>query len=355
MIRSFKNIVCEVALKSMILTLALGMFASCEHKELCMHHPHTAKVRVDVDWSKFEQEVPTGMTVMVYPVSGGKALRHITNTTSHAILDLEAGLYNTIVYNQTHTEFSSISFVGMDKYSTARLKANYATSRWYEKRSEYDNLVMEPEWVATDVQTDGLVTPQMVEATGKKELASLRGIDLKSADFVLASHQPLNIIHQIYVKVHLNGVYNLRSARASLSGLADSYLFCENRNTESRVTQLFENWSLAIDEDDPTKGAILGRIASIGLPCDHQGLAEENEFMLSLLMVDGKTIVDVPFNVGDLFKARYNEKGEFLLEYDIELWVDEPLPDVQPRDGGKGGFDVSVDDWGPVEDVPLDV
>ena len=67
--------------------LLLLFVTSCNHDELCYHHPHDAKVRVDVDWSKFEEEVPTGMTVMVYPQEGGtdKVVTQHTNTISHAV------------------------------------------------------------------------------------------------------------------------------------------------------------------------------------------------------------------------------------------------------------------------------
>ena len=34
--------------------VAIALFASCEHKDLCYHHPHTTDVRIDVDWSMFE-------------------------------------------------------------------------------------------------------------------------------------------------------------------------------------------------------------------------------------------------------------------------------------------------------------
>ena len=34
----------------------LMLLVSCNHKELCYSHPHTAKVRVNVDWSEFVEE-----------------------------------------------------------------------------------------------------------------------------------------------------------------------------------------------------------------------------------------------------------------------------------------------------------
>ena len=55
------------------IVMAMMFFTSCEHKELCYKHPHTTKVRIDVDWSKFNKyETPTGMSLMLYPQYSGE-------------------------------------------------------------------------------------------------------------------------------------------------------------------------------------------------------------------------------------------------------------------------------------------
>ena len=33
----------------LVAVVAIG-FASCEHKDLCYHHPHTIKLKVQYDW-----------------------------------------------------------------------------------------------------------------------------------------------------------------------------------------------------------------------------------------------------------------------------------------------------------------
>ena len=127
------------------------VIASCEHKDLCYHHPHQARVRINTDWSKFDAETPTGMTVMVYSQDNNHdavATQH-TNTTTHALMYLPDGNYSTIVYNQSHTEFGTLSFRGLSNYNTAEVYANPATTRWYT-RVEGTRVVTEPEWVGTD-------------------------------------------------------------------------------------------------------------------------------------------------------------------------------------------------------------
>ncbi len=336
-----------------ILTIAL-LFSSCTHKELCYHHPHTTKARINVDWSKFTKETPSGMTVMIYPQSGRPVIRHTSNTISHAIVDLEADMYNTIVFNQSESEFLTITFKDMDRFETAEVSLNNTESKWYTSRANDDKLVMQPEWIATDAQTDGVVTPEMVEITGNELLANKQLQSRTTTEFVIASHVPRNIIQTINVKVYIDGIHNLRSARASLDGLAEGYSLAQRKTTDVQATQLLESWSITYNDNDPTKGFITARITSLGLPYSHSEKADENEFILSLLLVDNKTIIDAPFLVGDKLEKVYDENGD-VIELNLELRLSDALPDVQPAGSSSSGFDAIVDEWGDEENIDMEL
>lgn len=336
----------------------LFLFTSCDHKDLCFLHPHKANVRIDVDWSQFEQETPTGMTVMVYSADGEQYLRHLTNTTTHALVDLESGFYTTIVFNQSDAEFGTLEFVGMDNFSTAEVHAVTTESRWYTRANEKEQVIMQPEWFATDNCTDVEVTPSMVETAVTEYMSSISKSNEKResrtrSHFVIATHTPQNIIHTVTVKVHLKNIYNMRSARASLTGLASGYSFSNSRTTEGIVTQLLESWSITQDESDPTSGYITAKITTMGLPYGHTAQPKDNEFVISVLLVDNETVVDIPFSVGDKFEKVYDENGRYNLNLFVELWAEDPLPDVKPTDAEDGGFDAIVDEWGEEENVDI--
>ena len=333
----------------------LLMFVSCNHYDLCFHHPHTARARINVDWSKFDKETPTGMTVMIYPESTGNPIRLLSNNINYVLADLEADNYSTLVYNQSDNEYATVQFVGMNSYTTATVMAKAYESRWYKSRSESEIIALQPEWVATDAKTGAVVTPEMVRITGEESFASITQKGELKSEFVIATHTPRNIIHTVNVKVHLDGVYNLRSARASLSGMAEGYNFSTAESSLSKVTHLQESWTLVTDKIDPTKGYITAKIRCFGLPFDHSAKPEDNDFVLSLLLVDDTTIIDFPFKVGDRLKKVYNEDGEYALELSLELWADKPLPDVKPSDSGESGFKATIDDWGEEEKVDINI
>ncbi len=312
----------------MVVSLVL---AACEHKELCYQHPHDSRTRIEVDWSQFTKETPTGMSVVVYPQSDGAVQTVLSNTMSHVYVTLTPGLYHTLVYNQSPSEFASVLFRGLDKFATAEVYANDARSNWYRTRAGEEKLGTTPEWIGTDSE-------EQMEADG-------------DPDKVAAVLTPRNIVHTITFTVELSGIHNYRSARASLTGLASGYMLGLGRTTDSEVTHLLESWTKTVDASDPTRGSITAQITCFGLPYGHTARPDENLFTLSILLADNQTVLDFPFSIGDKFG--WTDKGD--LHLSVHLAIDEPLPDVQPAGTSSGGFDVTVDDWGDEEQVEVDI
>ncbi|MBF6627577.1 MAG: DUF5119 domain-containing protein [Proteiniphilum sp.] len=344
------------------LWMALTFLASCEHKELEYKHPHTTEVRVDVDWSRFTPyETPTGMTLMLYPQSAdGNVVTHLSNTTSQAILNLPADRFHMLVFNQSISEFGTISFQGLDKQQTAMVVANEYTSRWYMARNDNEKVVTNPEWLGVGNVSGAEVTQAMIDAEVEAMLRAGTGNSLPT----IASIVPVNIVSTVKIRLRIRGIQNLRSARAALNGMAEGYLLTSMRPTKGKVTHLMEEWTMKRDEADPTMGVIETSFTCFGLPDGHHAGAEENLLSLSLLLVDNKTIRDYSFNVGDRFtmgnpsgensENNPNQGGvylEMMLDYDTEI----TLPDVTPEGGSAGGFDAEVEDWGDEEEYELNI
>lgn len=353
----FKNVLWTLFL----IELFLLLFTSCDYKELCYDHPHNtmATVRIPVDWTEFDEEKPTGMTVVAYPEDGSTPKAVLTNDLQAAELSLEEGQYNILVFNQSTTEYGSFHFEGMEQYSTAKVLANEHTSRWYKSRGSEDRTISEPEWLAAGRRERLTVTKEMIKG---------------DTTVVVDTVTPLNVIYTIDVRVHVKGIYNVRSARASLTGMAEGYEFATGKPTTSTITQLLENWTLTHDEDNPSNGVLSCEITSFGLPSDHQNIASENLFNLSLLLVDNKTQKDYTFEVGDKFVREEEDDAnpsgnhhststdidlptdaEVELSLSVETEVAAPLPDVKPEGGSAGGFDATVEDWGDEEHIDIGV
>lgn len=319
--------------------LLLVCVTSCNHDELCYNHPHKAKVRVNVDWSQFEEETPTGMTVMVYPAKGGEPYTSLTHNLNCANFNLPEGNYHTLAFNQSVSEFGSLYFRQMEQYDEAEVVSATLESRWYEGRTEGGRVVTQPEWIATHREEGREVTRQMVEEMRVEGKYRTGG----TSEYVLSSLVPQNIVYTVHVRVYIKGIYNLRSARAAMDGMAEGYRFASAKPSNVAATYLMESWKLTVDEADPTRGYIDTNLYCFGLPDGHQGTPDENLFTLSVLLVDNKTVFDFPFMVGNKFEGG---DASVSLRLSLELELADPLPDVKPEGGSGSGFDATVEDWG---------
>lgn len=324
----------------------LPLLVSCTHKELCFDHHHTARVRIQTDWSAFTVEKPTGMSVNVYDENGDIVRNALSNNISFVDVELEPGRYNTLAFNQSPSEFGSVDFSGLDKWNEAMVMSIRTKSIWF--KSDNDPVMLEPEWIGTDTRND--VTVSMDMLTVSPQIRNTRGSDFPESN-VIATLTPQNIIYTITVMLRIKGVHNLKSARASLDGLASGYMLGEGHPSASTGVELLEEWTLTRETMDPTVGYIKAEITSFGLPYGHKARPQDNVLNLSLLLVDNKTKLDFSFSCGDSFIKDKDDPMRLILCKEL----DGVLPDVKPENGSAGGFDAKVDDWGDEEiiDIPV--
>ena len=319
----------------MLCWLLTILFASCIYDDYsdCPQESDRKMVRINVDWHLFDKEVPTGMTVMMFPWSGGAPQTVLTNEITHADFSLEPGKYRILVFNQSTTEFGSLDFLGMDSYETARAVVQHTTSRWYS-RGDNELIGVEPEWLASDKLDEFEV----------------------SGDFSEVTLTPKNVLSQIHVSVKVPGIKNLRYVRGSLTGISEGFLLGQGKPLLSKVTYLLESWTKSVDENEATLGTLKASVKCFGLPETVSPDAENNQLSLSALLIDNKTQVDHQFAVGDKFKKDENSSE---LGYTVSLHVDvqmpQPLPEVKPSEGSSGGFDVTIQDWGKPEDIDMEL
>lgn len=314
-----------------VVAASVVAMASCEEKELCFEHPHAANISVRADWTDFAAcEEPTGMTVRFYPRQQDYVRTVTTNDITYAETYLRRDVYDILVFNQSPSEFGTITFADFDHFDKATAYAAPRTSAWYVTKAT-EQLVHNPEWLGIDTSMGHSVTQEMLDDGKVHQIATLH---------------PTPLTKRVRIIVHLKNIYNLASTRASLGGLAAGCLLSKRTPTAAAATQLFESWSISYDKDNFNNGAITGEALSFGLPQGHGGYAGSNQLSLSFLLVDQKTVVNEDLYVGNLFK--YDAEKD---EYTVEVSIAKPLPDVDAAGGS--GFDASVDEWG--ENVNIDL
>lgn len=350
---------------SSFVVLVLMTASCCEHKELCYHHPHDHNVAFNVDWSLFDKEVPTGMTVMIFNGDGEVEHNVLSNDIAKATTYLGEGIYNSVVFNQSETEFGTVSFHGLGHMETAEVRALKYKSGWYATKSDaegtesgdgsdggagddgaredgtgdgdaveeepaVDSVAYSPEWIGSHKVSNFEVTREM--ATSNDTL------------YNVAQHQPESIVKTLDVRIAVSGIQNFYGARASVTGLAAGYMLGLQRPSDKVATYLLEFWIAHPDEQDPDKGYIVAQVNCFGLPYGHEANPDDNVFDITILLRDNKTQLHYTFDVGD--KISFDDDGWADPEAALDLAIDERLPDVEQAENLGGGFDATVDDWG---------
>lgn len=385
MMRRFKKILTSLIVFVTTVIAAVSCMDDIDlgFKELCFYHPHTAPVKVKVDWSKFRHiERPTGMTVYAYPLNPDEDLfRFVSHNLDAVTLDLKAGFFHAFAFNQSDSEYATLEFYNLEDFENAEARVVQVKSNWYSTRTPDTKLGAAPEWLAIDCLQNIEVTEEMVEIAeqeylaarqeaararkqARKELATKAPTKVTKTQHEVGTLVPKSIIKNVDIYIHLENMHFLRSALGALEDMAEGCYISTRQTTEGLVTHTIESWQFVYNKDsegreDLMNGAIKATLSTFGIPAGHTGLSEENNLYVKLLLVDNETILELNFPIGEQLASINEYDGTQLDENGKVIWPEihvywpEPLPEVQAVNGGTGGFDVGVSDWGEEEIVVL--
>lgn len=340
-------------------------------KDLCFYHPHTAPVKVNVDWNQFRHlEKPTGMTSYVWADnSDQKIARFVSHNLNFITLDLLEGYYHAFVFNQSESEYSTIEFHNLDDFYKAEARVIEVKSSWYSTKLPESKVGAEPEWLAIDCVQNIEVSEEMVAKAEAEYLATLpeaqrqQKYNEKNTKAPTKTQNevgplvPTSIIKNVDIFIHLENLPYLRSALGALEDMAEGCYISTRTPTENLVTHTIGSWEVIYHTTesgsvDMMKGALKATLSTFGLPAGHSGKPDDNNLYIKLLLVDNETILEHDFPIGDILADLNDYNGTQLDENGKPIWPEihvyfpEPLPEVEPVGGGNGGFDVGVDGWG---------
>lgn len=361
----------------------LVLLVACDRRELEYNYHPFCEITVRVDWSALTER-PTGMSVYFYPEDGSEPIVKLTNQVDEARVSVREGTYNVLVFNQSPSEFGSITFQEMDRFSTAKVSAT-RTPGGSEPHGAEEPEVYGPEPLAVATHLRLEVTEQMVtdyQAQVKAEATPSRQVP--SAATLQLTARPLTF--NATVHVHVSGIQNVRSVRGRFSGMASGCTLATGTPLAATSTYIVEQWDITHDDTDYTQGTLTGRFTTFGLVEEAlstaaasvstgrsataasrgtERAATDNLLSLDILLVDNQTLVTALFPVGDRIEELKEE-----LSIRVEVGTDTggtppegqdnpqaplPLPDVKPENGTSSGFDATVEDWGEETEIDIDV
>lgn len=309
-----------------ICALANFILSSCEHKDLCYDHPHTATIKVAFDWTNAPNANPDGMCMFFYPLKEeeGKMQRFDFRGKNGGEINIQTGKYRVICYNN---DTEAMFFRGMEHFDTHEgftregsifesVHRSAATKAPQAKDMEDECVMICPDILYGCCAFE----TEIAESANTEKIMTL---------------QPHELVCTYTYEIR--NVKNLKHATqmcGSLSSMAPSLFFStEDLGTEC-VTIPFEAHSDGIS-------TITGKFYTFGHNPEN---TTEHRMLLYIWMDDGNKYYygssSEKFNVTKQIHTASDKR-------DIHIIIDGlDLP--QPIEDGSG-FNPSVDDWQNVE------
>ncbi len=320
---------------SIVVLLCIVLMTSCTHKELCLHHPHDIKVRVDFDWVDAPEADPAGMCVFFYPADGGTPLRYDFKGMSGGQIEITVGRYMVICYNN---DTEAVLFSGKNDFCCHEAYTRegnifepvfgngYAPPT--NRSTEDERVVITPDMMwgskATEVEvTDFGVCYTCTTAKGDTEMTS-------NDEYVITLYPTeLTCIYTYEIR----NVKNLKHATqmcATISGMAGGINFSTHDLRTECVT-------LPLESSFDKVSTITGRFITFG---HHEDTPDPHRMNLYVWMDDGqKYLFGTEGDRFDVTEQVHNAPDKRRVHLVID-GLDLP----QPIENGHG-FRPSVDDW----------
>jgi hypothetical protein len=355
--------------------------AGCQRRPLELMINNTIRVIVRCVWEVKaypEGEKPTGITL--YFFKDGEFFKSITTASVDSVeVQLDKGHYNMYLIGQTEGEYSSMVFDSMMDYEDASTSLKERPADW-ASRGQGELIVRDPEVLVAGVAKEFDITQEMVEeyqtyyadwyeqqqrlAANSETKASV--LDERNLAFLEEKIQyltvripvyPKNVVSQFQISIYAGNIDVLKSMRASTSGMARTFEITQDVTDKPGATQVITAWRVNVDDLEHRIGHVEGIINTFGLPDgQHPSSLRDSTLNVSALLVDGKTVTDYTFNVGDKIRELppnpgYRQLLSLVLGSSAEPMI--TFPDVEQEDSGGGGFTANVADWG--EEMEVDI
>ena len=331
---------------------------SCVHKDLCEdHRAHAHRYHIQIiadyryDWEEhiYEEATdweyrwpdeftlsydelrptkPSGLRVVNYNEAGTSNNLHNIKPDG-GVITLYEGLNDMLFYNND-TEYIIFSRSGTD--ATTR-----ATTRTLT-RAEY---------VASAFAVEGertVTPPDMLFANYVEDYLPEKVVEPTPFEITL---QPLVYTYKIRFEF-VDGIEYASSAVASLSGMAESVELNTGDTSEESATILFDDLKIVYTNEAKDEGYIRAVVKSFGTPAfPHPNYPTRTDVTHGLKLevrLRNNTIWTADVDVTD--QVQLQPHGGVIIVKDLVIKKEDAMQ-------GSGGFEPTVDEWGPTEDIEL--
>jgi len=353
------------------LLLTLLALTNCERRDLWVYGDQFHSLRIVVDWRKYHEYDPNGMTTYFFPADSTQAPKYFTSANVHSWTGyLSKGAYTGVVFDYSPLEYSHQEFVGMDQGSTAEVRSKpaayqpdslvelYGPNSYYRELPSVEptglyTVMYEPQEMALDTLHMQVYNGEYDDYIPYEERESYQSTLVEQ----MYKAEPLPLIWQMRIRLFITGIYYLYEVKGSIAGLADGHYLARDENSKVPCLLALDNWQAQVTGDNI--GYISTTFNTFGLRSDAQSRASTTtdypaqglRLNLRFLLRDQKTVVNYHFDLGDHIAIN---DDQLVLRIDLgDNFNEHPdLPYVDAHEGT--GFGAVVIPWQDGPHVDLD-
>lgn len=332
---------------------------SCQRQDLLRDCScsEKAKIPITINWAK-SGITPQNVTVLFYKKSDGSlVLEHSyehNNNSVHSYVHVPVGVYTAVVFNELCNQIDNVRLQGDKNLATLGFYATENTDVTMASRTH--TYMHQPGQLGLKVIRDIVVTEELIAYTHGESLTKV-SVETKTKSALLLNVIPDNKINSMDIVVPVKGLNNARMpALVDLHNTSNGYMVNEDKNCMSSAAIQFPMNNRTYNEGSTTDGTISTHVAFFGTLGDRNSTIDQPEEepividILFMLVDKDKTLVNQKIDITDVIS--FDEEDSGSISADIEVEIDEPLPEVEPEDDGGSGFESELEDWEEV-DVPL--
>lgn len=340
----------------MMALLCCMALMACEHKELCLdHQPHTPRVEYllalsydieweynlesHIDWEQYWDESfgvsyddirpdePEGVRLHVYDEDKQTEIMRNMDPGGATVHFNEEGHYSVLMHNND-TEY--IVYQGMESFTTA-----YATTRGVNRTTYRGNSLMTR---SEDEEEVTVNPPDMLFGAYIDSIYVEKSIH---PDTLTVTLHPLTFTYLIRYEVEQGSEY-MALARGAMAGMARGVNLGTGRTSADEATLMYDA--------QVTDFGAQALVKSFGVPDypnpNYSRGPHQYGLNLEVKLTDG-SLRQFEFDVTS--QVEKQPHGGVIVVSGIKI----EKPEQGGGEGGGGGFDIGVEGWGDVVDIPL--
>lgn len=319
--------------------MLLMLLSSCEHKDLCLSHPHTKTIKVEFDWRDAPDAWAKGMCVSFYSLEGKGRFRFDFNNTTGGNVQLKVGKYRAICHNN---DTEAVLFTNADVFESYGvytregnvLEPIYGNGANYAPKAsgaESEKVVITPDMMWGCTAFDIEITDTSIEYTcvPYSEYTGSREQSVMNQEYVIKFYPHELMCTYTYEVRNVKNLKHMSQMCGALSGMSGMLTFYNETLSKELVTIPFESVSDGVS-------TVTGKFYTFG---HHPENEAPHQMVFYVIMDDG---------------AKYCFKDTEALDVTSQVHVAPDKRHVhliidgldlpQPMENGHG-FRPTLDDW----------